>query len=185
MKAERTENPHGQVGGWWMVHVPAQMLDKLSSSDGEKARAWWAGLSDENKARVADLYDGRREQCFFGVIDDNSAARVPRVIGGRFVANEDTTGWPAWHEELFDHLICNPELLVFAPPVVRTFHICTRHEAARAVLAAGRIPSDFRCPFGENDCPMRSILSLAPGQALQLMDLGIVKSSISTGSAQG
>src|SRR5262249_334998 len=69
--------------------------------------------------------------------------------------------------ELFDYLLCNPELVVFAPPVVRTFHICTHHEAARAVLAAGRVPADFQCPFRSEDCPMRRLLSVAAKQSVQ------------------
>jgi hypothetical protein len=127
--------------------------------------AWWAGLADRDRAQLADLCDPRQDECFFGVAPE-AASPVPVVIGGRFVPADDTTGWPEWHADLFDHLLCNPELVLVAPPVVRTFHICTRHEAARAVLEAGRIPADFRCPLSLEDCPMRRLVRAGTNQVL-------------------
>ena len=38
--------------------------------------------------------------------------------------------------------------------MVRTFRIRTRHEAARLVLAADRIPAEFRYPLDRPDCPL-------------------------------
>jgi hypothetical protein len=150
-----------------MDEVPRQLLDGLSPEESEKVAVWWAQLTDAAQAEVAYLCDPLREECFFGVISEDAAAQVPVVIGGRFVPRDDVAGWEEWHAELFGHLLCNPELVVFAPPVVRTFHICTRHEAARAALAVGRIPVDFRCPLSLEECPMRQLLSVAPNNSLQ------------------
>jgi hypothetical protein len=33
---------------------------------------------------------------------------------------------------------------------------------ARAALAAGRIPSDFACPFAAADCPTRRLIDASP-----------------------
>src|SRR5438552_946116 len=84
---------------------------------------------------------------------------------------EDTSGWEEWHAEYFEHLLNHPELVLLEPPAVRTFHICIRHEVARAVLTAGRIPPDFKCPFGIESCPMRKLLDVQPNRALQLIPL--------------
>ena len=101
---------------------------------------------------------GRNVQCFFGVVREDEAASVPIVIGGRFVASDEAAGWAEWHAELFDNLVCHPELLL--EPRRRTFHIgCTHHEAARQILAAGGIPADFHCPLNLANCPMLWLLS--------------------------
>lgn len=50
----------------------------------------------------------------------------------------------------------------------RTYHICTRHEAAAEVVRAGMIPATFACPLGRADCPMRRLLAVEPGRSLRL-----------------
>jgi hypothetical protein len=50
----------------------------------------------------------------------------------------------------------------------RAAHICSAHPAARAVLAAGRIPAGFRCPRADASCPMRALLERAPGCEVRL-----------------
>ncbi len=146
-----------------MNELPAELTKTLSPTDVQAATAWWAGLSDASRSEVASLCRPGRGTRSFARADSR-----PVVIGGRFVAPDDTAGWDEWNEELFDYLLCNPELVLSRPTVVRTFHICTSHELARKTLAAGRIPADFRCPFDSQDCPMRGLLSLAPGKSLQL-----------------
>jgi hypothetical protein len=150
-----------------MAEVPAQLLKGLSPADEALVAAWWARLDAAARSQVTDLCDPRRDQCFFRLVPGD-AAQAPVVIGGRFVPkDDDTAGWDEWHAGLFDYLVCNPELVLVAPPVVRTSHICTRHEAARAVLAAGRIPVDFQCPLSSDGCPIRHLLSVAPNESLQ------------------
>jgi hypothetical protein len=150
-----------------MPEVPSQLLDGLAPADEAEVLAWWSGLADAARSQVADLCDPRRDQCLFGAVPGEAAARLPAVIGGCFVPRDDAAGWAEWHAELFDYLLCNPELVMIAPPVVRRFHICTRHEAARAALKSGRIPADFRCPLDSGDCPMRRLLSISPNKSLQ------------------
>ncbi len=150
-----------------MEDIPVQLLDGLSPVDRNEVGVWWARLADADQSQLADLCDPKRETNFFSGDSDETGVRKPVVIGGRFVPAEDTTGWAEWHAELFDYLLSNPELVLFAPPAVRTFHICTRHEGARVVLAEGRIAADFPCPLGSADCPMRRLLREAPIQAGQ------------------
>src|SRR5262249_10852606 len=124
------------------------------------------------RSEVISLCDKRLDFCFF--IPHQDAAEelrgdpLPNVIGGRFVPSDEEAGWAEWRAEYFEYLLNHPEVVFREPQVVRTFHICTRHEIARATLAAGRIPADFVCPLGLQDCPMRKLLSIAPGQAVQL-----------------
>jgi hypothetical protein len=146
-----------------MEAIPARLLNRLSPGDAELIADWWAGLADSDRTEVVALCDARLEECFFGVPPADQEEVIPVVIGGRFVPGDDAAGWAEWHAELFDHLLCHPDLVFLVPPVDRKFHIgCTRHEAARAALAAGSVPADFRCPLDEEDCPMRRLLNLAP-----------------------
>jgi hypothetical protein len=136
--------------------LPKHLLEGLSPSDADEVAVWWTTLSNANKLEVARFCDPREEDYFFGAIEENDdEGPLPRVKGGRFVPKSDTTGWADWYAELFEYLVCNPELVFIAPPVVRTFHICTHHEAIRAVLKTGNVPPDFQCPLGLGDCPMR------------------------------
>jgi hypothetical protein len=144
-----------------MDEFPGQLLDGLSSADRTMVAAWWAELPDATRSQVADLYDPSRDNCFFGVAPGDTATHLPKVIGGRFIPRDEAACWAEWHAELFDYLVCNPELVFVTPPVVRTFHICTHHKAAHAVLEARRIGSDFECPLGLKRCPMRHLLSAA------------------------
>jgi hypothetical protein len=80
-----------------------------------------------------------------------------------------------WVPEWTDHLLSNPEVWVWAVHrviVVRTFHICSAHRAARAVLRAGFIPADFTCPLASAACPMRKLLDRAPGKSVRLLSPG-------------
>ncbi len=140
-----------------MTDVPAVLLEDLRPADVKVVAAWWAGLNDAARSEVADLWDVRRDHYFFGVVADDPAAQVPVVIGGRFVPSDSAAGWEEWHAELFDYLLCNPELVILVPP--RTFHICIRHEA-RAALAEGRSAAEFQCPLGSETCPIQRLLSV-------------------------
>jgi hypothetical protein len=140
--------------------MPLPLIAGLSPADVSAAEAWWSGLSEAVRSEVVALWDERQDVCFFGLATDCDGAVPPSVIGGRFVPrdDDDAAGWAQWHAEYFDYLR-NHEELVYEPPVFRTFHIgCTRHEVARAVLAAGRIPADFRCPLEQTNCPLRRMV---------------------------
>jgi hypothetical protein len=152
-----------------MDEVPRHLLRGLSLDDGEKVTVWWAGLPDTERLQVTSLCDPRQEKYFFGVVSD-AKANVPIVIGGKFIPRDDVAGWAEWYAEVFDDLICRPDEVLIQTPFVRKFHIgCTRHEAARAALEAGRIPADFKCPLGSEHCPMRRLLNVAPNSSLQMV----------------
>ncbi len=106
-----------------MDQVPGELLHDLSAGDEKTVTAWWAGLSDLNRSEVAALCHARCAECFFGAVPEDPSASVPLVIGGRFLASDEAAGWAEWHAELFDYLLCNPELVIVQPPVMRTFHI--------------------------------------------------------------
>jgi hypothetical protein len=130
------------------------------------ATAWWESLSAADQAELASLCDPRHDD-FFGPDAD-----APSVRGGRFVPHDDAWGLEDWGPAWFDHLLMNPELVeMWEPPQYRLGGICTRHPAARAVLAAGRISSDFACPFAASDCPMRRLLHASPTGSVRLAGL--------------
>lgn len=138
-----------------MIEMPPRLIATLTPADLAPAEAWWAGLTDAARGEILALWDERQDRCLFGLAPEHDGVAPPVVIGGRFVPRDDAAGWAEWRSEYFEYLLNHSEQ-VFEPPVFRTFYIgCTRHQAARAVVAAGRIPGDFRCPLGEADCPLR------------------------------
>lgn len=40
---------------------------------------------------------------------------VPVAIGGRFVPRDETADWAERQTRLFEHLLCQPELVLFTP----------------------------------------------------------------------
>ncbi len=149
-----------------MVGLPRRLIAGLLPADVSAAVAWWSGLSETARCEVVALWDEREDHCFFGPAPDRDGAVPPVVIGGRFVPrdDDDAAGWAEWYTEYVEYLL-NHEELVYEPPVFRVFYIgCTRHEAARAVLAAGRIPADFRCPLERADCPLRRMIDGSHGR---------------------
>src|SRR4051794_35261249 len=105
-----------------MPAMPATILKHLSPRQIEVVRDWWAGLPPTAQGEVAALYEERQ------------SVSLPCVRNPFARDERDEAGWAEWHAEYFDYLISNPELIHLEPPVVRTFHICSAHEAARAVL---------------------------------------------------
>lgn len=121
-------------------------------------------LSDRACVRVAEVTEWwralgpaeRRDLC-------RDAGRPPARVVARFVeADEDLHGSDG--DDFYEYLV-NHELTLDDG---RTFHICSAHPEARAVVAAGRIPATFRCPRGEAVCPMRTLLDRGPGHDVQL-----------------
>ena len=127
------------------------------------ATEWWVGLSENDRTELTALFDPRQEDCFFGA--DAADDDPPTVRGGRFIPHDDAWGFSEWGEGWLEYVLEHPEVIEVW--TVRTFHICTRHPAARAAVAAGRIPADFACPFASADCPMRRLVD--GGQSLRLV----------------
>lgn len=154
-----------------MSPIPAGLVDDLAGLDMGPILDWWASLTEAARSAVVSLCDERLDACFFGPTPDDPEAPVPAVLGGRFIPHDDAWGLAEWGPGYFEHLLEHPELVIVYEPTLQTFHIgCSRHPAARGCLAAGWIPSDFRCPLGSRDCPMRRLLPAqpdsSPGRAL-------------------
>lgn len=142
-----------------MEEVPSDLLAALPEGAGPVVARWWATLSEVDRCCVAGLWDERLEVCFFSPQSDTVGGtdtweQVPIVAGGRFVPHDDD-GRDEWEPGYFEHLIQHPELVLAYEAPRRTFHIvCTLHAAARACVAAGRVPIEFTCPVGSATCPL-------------------------------
>jgi hypothetical protein len=142
---------------------PADLLTALPEGSASAARRWWESLSDADRGRIADLWDERLEVKFFAPqTDDEGHAdgweQVPAVVGGRFVPSDHTRGFPDLGPGYFEYLLSDPDLILAYEPASRTFHYaCTRHAAAQACRAAGRVPADFQCPVGAATCPLEPL----------------------------
>jgi hypothetical protein len=144
-----------------MNELPPDLLAALPEGAGTVAERWWASLSQEDRRRVAGLWDERLEVRFFAPQADAAGCvdgwdQVPAVRGGRFVPSDDD-GRGEWGPGYFEHLLQHPELVLAYEPPRRTFHICTQHAAARACVAEGVVPVGFVCPVGSASCPMRPL----------------------------
>ena len=100
--------------------LPAQLVEGLSAADRLAVEVWWAGLPDVARYEVEALCDERLDRCFFGVGLGGPGDVVPRVIGGRFLPDDDAAGWEEWYAAYFDDLVNRSE---FEPMLVRTFYI--------------------------------------------------------------
>jgi hypothetical protein len=125
------------------MRIPACLVKRASAAKMAFVTRWWSALSHAEQRAL------RRDE-----------ATPPRGLVVRFVEPAEAEE----EDDLYAFLV-NHELSF---PPERTFHICTAHPEARAVVDAGRIPADFRCPRGEASCPMRAIV-LAAGKSVRLV----------------
>lgn len=144
-----------------MEPLPAELRALISENGIIIADDWWGGLTHADRDRLARLWDERLEVCFFAPQHDEDGRldaweQVPAVTGGRFVPHDDD-GRGEWLLDFFEYLLEHPELVLAYEPPLRTFHICTRHEATWACVAVGEVPVGFVCPVGEAACPMRRL----------------------------
>jgi hypothetical protein len=124
--------------------MAAASLPRLSPARADEVTQWWRRLApNERRALRAD------------------AGRPPPRVVVRFVEAGHADDDPDASTDFYEHLV-NHEIVIDDGP---RYHICTAHPAARAAVAAGRIPAAFRCPRGRSDsaCPMRGLLDRAPG----------------------
>jgi hypothetical protein len=119
-------------------------MKRLSPEQATEFDRWWQELAPAERRELRP-----------------NAGRPPARVIVRFEAagvaelDEGDTGTSDFYEYLVNH-----EVILDGG---RTYHICSAHPQARAALAAGRIPAEFRCPFARATCPMRSLLDAAPG----------------------
>lgn len=142
-----------------MSPLPADLLAALPAGAAPAAEQWWAGLSDADRGRIANLWDERLEVRFFTPQEDADGwDDVPTVHGGRFAPTGDD-GRGEWQPEFFEHLLQDPDLLLaYEAAPARRFHIgCTQHPTARACIAVGGVPVDFTCPFSDEACPLQPL----------------------------
>lgn len=143
-----------------MVDLPADLLEAIPPGSAAVVQRWWASLTDDDRLRVAALWDRRHEVHFFTPQADDSGrlddwTEMPKVRGGRFVPPDDARGLAEWGPGYFEHLLQHPELVPVWEPARRTFYIgCTRHAAARSCLESGEVPPEFACPAGLASCPL-------------------------------
>jgi hypothetical protein len=155
---------------------PLPLLARLSAENAAPVVSWWDALTDADRSELLTLWDRRGNDCRFNLAahgdDPQGWHRLP-LVQGEFT--DESQPGDDWVPDWIDHLLSNPEVWVWAAHrvvVLRTFHICTAHPAARAVIRAGFIPAGFVCPLGSAECPMRKLLDLAPGWSLRLVRHG-------------
>ena len=119
-------------------------MSRLTAVRVSEVSEWWRSLAPDVRREL------RRD-----------GGRPPRRVVARFVEPDEG---PAETHDFYEYLV-NHEIYIDDGP---KYHICSAHPAARAVVAAGRIPATFRCPRGESACPMRVLLDRRPGRDVRL-----------------
>ncbi|HVJ21155.1 MAG TPA: hypothetical protein VM686_37345 [Polyangiaceae bacterium] len=129
------------------ARVPAMLTRGLSAPQRQEFDQWW------NTLATPDRYALRQHP-----------GRAPAGVIARFVDAERPDDDGNENVDFYEYLV-NHELSLEDG---RTFHICSRHPAARALLARGWIPADFQCPREEAACPMRALLKAGNGSNVRL-----------------
>lgn len=156
-----------------MIEFPPDLAALLPDGSQSVASQWWATLPEADRQQLVSLWDERWEVSFFHPQTDDCGqvdewVGVPIVEGGRFVPHDDD-GRHEWTPGYFEYLLQNPELILAYDPTSRTVGgVCTQHIAARACLADGQVPAEFRCPFGKALCPMQAMRGVMLRRATQV-----------------
>jgi hypothetical protein len=124
--------------------TPATLPKRLSKAQAADVNRWWRNLGSDEQREL------RR-----------SGRRPPVRVVARLVEPGEVSE-PA--DDFYEYLV-NHEIYIDDGP---KYHICLAHPDARAAVAAGHIPAGFRCPRGEKECPMRTLLDLCPGWDVRL-----------------
>jgi hypothetical protein len=126
------------------ARAPAQLTKRLSPEQTTDVDRWWQELAPAERWALRP-----------------NAGRPPARVVVRFVVagEAELEEGDASTSDFYEYLV-NHEVILDDG---RCYHICSAHPEARAALAAGRIPAEFRCPFARPTCPMRSLLDEAPG----------------------
>jgi hypothetical protein len=155
--------------------IPQQLLEGLSIEQARAVRRFWRGLDDAVQGELDLLYDERADSCVYlntGAPGEKpSWQKLAIRVEGRLVARQDLEPKDTFPNIDFYEYLVNHE--IYLVDIDHVFHICSAHEHARATLRAGLIPASFSCPFAKSECPMRSLLGLAPGCSIAL-SLGAV-----------
>ena len=105
--------------------------------------SWWQGLAPAERRTLR-----------------KDPGRPPPGIMARFVEPGEADEHAAdGMRDRYEYFVAHEMFLVDGP----AFRICSAHPEARAAVAGGHLAAGFRCPLAAATCPMRSLLSLAPG----------------------
>ncbi|MCE9526155.1 MAG: hypothetical protein K8R36_08890 [Planctomycetales bacterium] len=153
--------------------LPYGFLDKCTDAERSDIETWWQSLHNDSQSDVRVLLDRRNDSRAYIYADDESGRRDWHVlpIGDDDLPFDDPEEYEReWQADYFQHLLDHPELAISPDAVVRTFHICTAHPAARRVAVDGELTSDFQCPVHDDDCPIRAFASTIKTARLLKMD---------------
>lgn len=153
--------------------LPETFLDKCTDAERSDIESWWQSLNDDSQSDVRILLDRRNDSRAYIYAGDDSGERDWHIlpIGDDDLPFDDPQEYEReWQLDYFQHLLDHPELVLSRDAVIRTFHICTAHPAARRVATDGQLTCDFQCPVNDADCPIRAFASSITVATLLKMD---------------
>lgn len=151
------------------TRLPCPFGADLPAAQRQPIERWWSALPAHEKRHLLDLSHLRPQPGPRRAATPNTAFHrhgAPSRVRGVPIerSGDEDNPFPL---DLYEYVIAHEIILIEE----RTFHVCSQHPAARAVLRSGHLPSSFQCPLGRLQCPMRRILSHTGGQAVRLVAL--------------
>ena len=95
-----------------MSDIPAEFVVGLSQPAREAAARWWDRLTPDDRSAIVALSS-----------TDYAPESAPKIFGGRFLPDDEASGWTDWFGAYFEHLVANPDQVYQEQPIVRTFYI--------------------------------------------------------------
>lgn len=95
-----------------MEELPYTLFDVVPNADRASVQRWWVELSEADRREVAGLCDARSDECFFG--PEAGDDTPPRVLGGQFLAGDDSWRLADWEADWREYLTDHPELVIAA-----------------------------------------------------------------------
>jgi hypothetical protein len=123
---------------------PGKLTRRLSKRQIQTVTTWWQSLTPRERASLREHRSALEVVARFEEPGERDDGEIP--------------------DDFYEYLVAH-EVSLFP---LRTFHICSAHEEASAVVLEGRIPATFHCPWAKAECPMRVLLAEAPGKDVHL-----------------
>ena len=136
--------------------LPAEFLDACTAEQRADADLWWAELEPASQSEIYVLLDTRNDSRAFVFAADETGERSWHTLPIMYdeVPKDRDDDDDSWITELVHYRLDHEDFVMASDLKVRTFHICSQHSSAHAVIATGEISADFRCSVCDPNCPM-------------------------------
>ena len=148
-----------------MKKIPSKIIEGLSPCEKLVVQNWWNLLDETTQAELSSLWMTDSNLCVNTKHHQIELENQSNHIQAKFIQSEEELDDESWNKDFYEYLV-NHEIHIYG--FDKSYHICTQHEAAKAVINSGLIPSNYICPLRNKNCPIRNIMNLNPSKSLKL-----------------